>query len=121
MLLHCARPSLGRGAREALAQAIAKAIGAEIGAAPKRACGSRPSWSNSWDEDSANVRDRAERIGPDRMHDLYIELAKGSELRPNLLLEYCKKPRDIWSEWQDLNLRPPRPERCVLLLSRCKN
>jgi hypothetical protein len=22
-----------------------------------------------------------------------------------------KKPNDIWSEWQDLNLRPLRPER----------
>ena len=24
------------------------------------------------------------------------------------------KPRESWSEWQDLNLRPPRPERGVL-------
>src|SRR6187200_3067529 len=23
-------------------------------------------------------------------------------------------PEDIWSEWQDLNLRPPRPERGAL-------
>jgi hypothetical protein len=25
-----------------------------------------------------------------------------------------KKPNDIWSEWQDLNLRPLRPERSAL-------
>jgi hypothetical protein len=28
-----------------------------------------------------------------------------------------KKPNDIWSEWQDLNLRPPRPERSGYLLT----
>ena len=28
-----------------------------------------------------------------------------------------KKPNDIWSEWQDLNLRPLRPERSEPLLS----
>jgi NADP-dependent 3-hydroxy acid dehydrogenase YdfG len=26
-----------------------------------------------------------------------------------------KKPNDFWSEWQDLNLRPLRPERVVSL------
>jgi hypothetical protein len=25
-----------------------------------------------------------------------------------------KKPNDYWSEWQDLNLRPLRPERSAL-------
>jgi hypothetical protein len=25
-----------------------------------------------------------------------------------------KKPNEIWSEWQDLNLRPLRPERSAL-------
>jgi hypothetical protein len=25
--------------------------------------------------------------------------------------------REVWSEWQDLNLRPPRPERRALKLS----
>jgi hypothetical protein len=25
-----------------------------------------------------------------------------------------KKPNDFWSEWQDLNLRPLRPERSAL-------
>jgi hypothetical protein len=28
-----------------------------------------------------------------------------------------KKPNDYWSEWQDLNLRPLRPERAVSLIS----
>jgi hypothetical protein len=29
-------------------------------------------------------------------------------------LNQTKKPNDIWSEWQDLNLRPLRPERSAL-------
>jgi hypothetical protein len=28
-----------------------------------------------------------------------------------------KNPNDFWSEWQDLNLRPLRPERSAYLLS----
>jgi hypothetical protein len=32
-------------------------------------------------------------------------------------LNQTKKPNEIWSEWQDSNLRPLRPERSEYLLS----
>ena len=36
------------------------------------------------------------------------------EFRSPYRAPYQTQSRESWSEWQDLNLRPPRPERGVL-------
>jgi hypothetical protein len=62
------------------------------------------------DRDPDHLRGAAAAIG------LKGRLVSVAETVANLtaVQNQTKKPNDIWSEWQDLNLRPLRPERSAL-------
>jgi hypothetical protein len=55
---------------------------------------------------SCKVRRRQLGEKPVSVAETVVNLTRG--------LNQTKKPNEIWSEWQDLNLRPLRPERSAL-------
>jgi hypothetical protein len=56
------------------------------------------------------LKGAATAIGQKGRHVSVVETVVDLTERQN----QTKKPNEIWSEWQDLNLRPLRPERSAL-------
>jgi hypothetical protein len=66
------------------------------------------------------LRDSYGHLYPDQLHRAAAvgqgSVRAGTETVAGLTEDrnQTKKPNEIWSEWQDLNLRPLRPERSAL-------
>jgi hypothetical protein len=66
------------------------------------------------------LRDTYGHLHPDQLHrgggNWPRSVRAGAETVAGLTEDrnQTKKPNEIWSEWQDLNLRPLRPERSAL-------